>query len=52
MSNINFDVISTEQLQAIEENVKKQKENITYNDYKIDTEEDAKANSMGYKVKI
>ena len=50
--SINFDVISTEQLQAIKENVKKQKENITYNDYKIDTEEDAKANSMGYKVKI
>ena len=50
--SINYDVISTEQLQVIEENVKKQKENITYNDYKIDTEEDAKANSMGYKVKI
>ena len=50
--SINIDVISTEQLQLMEEQVKAQKENITYNDYKIDTEEDAKANSMGYKVKL
>ena len=50
--SINIDVISTEQLQLMEEQVKAQKENITYNDYKIDTEEDAKAKPLGYKVKL
>ena len=50
--SLNIDVISKEQLQAIEERVKTQREGLTYNDYKIDTEEDAKANSMGYKVKL
>ena len=50
--SLNIDVISTEQLQLIEEELKAQKEGLTYNDYKIDTEEDAKANSMGYKVKL
>ena len=44
--------MAKEQLQEIEERVKTQREGLTYNDYKIDTEEDAKANSMGYKVKI
>ena len=50
--SFNVDVISVEQLQLIEEEVKVQKENITYNDYKIDTEEDAKAKPLGYKVKL
>ena len=50
--SLNIDVISKEQLQVMEENLKVQREGMTYNDYKIDTEEDAKANSMGYKVKL
>jgi hypothetical protein len=50
--SLNIDVISKEQLQVMEENLKVQREGMTYNDYKIDTEEAAKANSMGYEVKI
>jgi hypothetical protein len=50
--SLNIDVISKEQLQVMEENLKVQREGMTYNDYKIDTEEDAKANSMGYEVKL
>ena len=50
--SLNIDVISKEQLQVMEENLKVQREGMTYNDYKIDTKEDAKANSMGYEVKL
>jgi len=42
--SFNVDFISKEQLEKLEK--------LTSNDYKIDTEEDAKANSMGDEVKI